>query len=832
MLASYRFTSYACTCLLFLFSAISSQAQASTVINIDASQPYSAPASVVYDGGTATSLHGHVIALNSRFLTLDGKPWLPVMGEFHYSRYPEAQWEEEILKMKASGVQIISTYVIWIHQEEIEGQFDWSGQRDLRKFAQLCAKHGMYLVVRVGPWSHGELRNGGFPDWLLTKGPTRRNDPVFLSYVQKYFAQIGQQLQGMMWKDGGPVIGVQLSNEYSMRGPGAGNAYILELKKIVSQSGMDVPLYLETGWDNAAIPPGAVLPVFGGYPAAPWGGTTTKLPASEVYAFRFTSRATGNMGAVGPKNKPGAASAGQDYPYLTAEVGGGIQDTYHRRPLIRASDVASIATVLLGSGVNLYGTYMFQGGENPEGKETTLEESQASGSATDVPVKSYDFQAPLGEFGQERESFRKLKLFQYFMNDFGAELAPMIVHAPSIRPKDPADFSVPRVAVRSSNDAGFVFFNNYVRGYTMPVRKSLQIQIKLSGQSLTMPRHPVDIPSGTYFIWPFNLHMGKAVLRYSTAQLFTYLEEKGEPTYVFFAVPGIPAEFALDSSTAKVVKASGGHVEDQNSITYVTDLHPGMNATIELETAQGNAIRLLLFTQEEAESAWKATFDGVPHLLLTTQDFYADKDNIYLQSRGKARFAVAVTPPLQQPLHGSAAIHAVGSSDHASEFEAYFPAVDFTPSYRKVRNAGAVPPVKLGPALSWRPHGVAEAPPDSEFKQAAEWEITVPPNALVHLNNLFLTVTYEGDIARISSIGKLLDDNFYNGNPWTIGLKRFLRSGDVKTISLSILPLRKDAPIYFQSTSWPQFPANGQIDALKTVAWIPEYQLVIQSNSH
>jgi len=83
------------------------------------------------------------------------------MGEFHFTRYPEAYWEEEILKMKASGVDIISTYVFWIHHEEIEGQFDWSGQRDLRRFAELCARHGMLLYPRIGPWDHGEVATAG-----------------------------------------------------------------------------------------------------------------------------------------------------------------------------------------------------------------------------------------------------------------------------------------------------------------------------------------------------------------------------------------------------------------------------------------------------------------------------------------------------------------------------------------------------------------------------------------------------------------------------------------------------------------------------------------------
>jgi beta-galactosidase len=532
---------------------------------------------------------------------------------------------------------------------------------------------------------------------------------------------------------------------------------------------------------------------------------------------------------VGQKKLANAESPDGGYPYLTAEIGGGMQDTYHRRPVIPADDIASLCTVELGSGVNLYGTYMFQGGENPEGKVSTLQESQISGSATDVPVKSYDFQAPLGEFGEERESFRKLKLFQYFLNDFGENLAPMTVHAPSIRPGNPADFSVPRVSVRSRDDAGFLFFNNYVRGYTMPARKSVQIQIKLPNQTLTLPRHPIDVPSGDYFIWPFNLNMDTALLHYSTAQLFTHLEANGVSTYIFFALPGIPAEFALDASTATVVKANGARIENQNGITYLTGFPPATPASIELKTTHGHAVRLLLFTQQQAESAWKATFDGAPHLLLTAQDFYADKEDIYLQSRGDARFTFSVTPPLQMPPHGTSSIHATGSSAEASEFEAQFPAVHFTPVDRKLRSAGPVPSVKLGPPLSWRPVGVAEAPADNEFDQAADWQITVPPDALAHLNNLFLQVTYQGDIARISSRGKLLDDNFYNGTPWTLGLKRFLHAGPLATLDLSILPLRKDAPIYLQQNAWPTFSDTGQIDLLKSITWIPEYQLVIQT---
>ena len=104
-----------------------------------------------------------------KYLEKNKKPIFPMMGEFHFSRYPAEFWEEEIRKMKAGGIDIISTYVIWIHHEEEEGVFDFSGQRDLKRFLELCEKWDMKVFLRIGPWPHGEVRNGGFPDWLVKK---------------------------------------------------------------------------------------------------------------------------------------------------------------------------------------------------------------------------------------------------------------------------------------------------------------------------------------------------------------------------------------------------------------------------------------------------------------------------------------------------------------------------------------------------------------------------------------------------------------------------------------------------------------------------------------
>ena len=181
-----------------------------TPLRLDASAPPSAPQTDILHMGTATSPDGHTLSANSRTLLRDGKPWLPVMGEFHYTRYPEAEWAEELRRMKAGGIDIVSTYVFWIHHEEVQGQWDWTGRRSLRGFLQAVQQAGLTSLVRCGPWCHGEVRNGGFPDWLLadakTQGyKTRSTDPRFLAQVRPLYAQIAAQMKGLLWKDGGPV---------------------------------------------------------------------------------------------------------------------------------------------------------------------------------------------------------------------------------------------------------------------------------------------------------------------------------------------------------------------------------------------------------------------------------------------------------------------------------------------------------------------------------------------------------------------------------------------------------------------------------------------------
>ncbi len=814
---------------------LASAQAASTLIRVDASQPWHEPGPADYNLEYATAPSGDTLGLNARTLMRNDKPWLPVAGEFHFSRFPRAQWEDELLKMKAAGVDVISAYVIWIHHEEIKGRFDWQGERDLRAFAQLCAKHGLLLVARIGPWDHAEVRNGGLPDWVIKQGPTRVNDPVYLASVREWYDQVGAQLNGLMWKDGGPVIGIQLENEYSKRGPGAGEEHILTLKQIAVSSGLEVPLYFVTGWDNAVIPPHAVVPVYGGgYPDAPWDSSIVKLQPAQVYAFRFHSRVNGDTKTASAGDPPSASMLDSgSLPYLTIEIGGGIEDTYHRRPVIAADDIGAQVPVMLGSGVNFYGTYMFQGGENPEGALTTLQESQETGYPNDLPIKSYDFQAPLGEFGQERASLRKLKVFNYFMNDFGSELAPMQVHAPDLTPSDPSDFSVPRASVRSRGDSGFIFFNNYVRGYAMPARPASQFEIRLPSGMLTVPRHPIDLSSRSYFIWPFNLRLGSVTLRYSTAQLFTRIENAGVPTYYFEALPGIPVEFALDRATVESISTSSGQVSREPNAIYISGVAPGLDASIDVFSNNGRHIRLAVLTQQQAEDAWKVRIGGADHLLITNADFSsapeAPHGHIWLRSRNTSQIEFTLVPPTATPLKASLPLTATSSTSKSITFSSEAAAWTDPLECVQTEAAGIAPPVKTGPPLDWRPHGVAQAPEAGPLPNAAHWSITVPAGAMNGLSNLYLKINYTGDVARLSAGGRLLDDNFYNGKAWIVGLKRFLAPQGPSIFELSILPLRKDAPIYLETSPSPEYAPNGQAIGLEGVTLVPEYQLEIDA---
>ena len=213
---------------------------------------------------------GKEIKVNSLYMTIGNKPVVPVMGEFHFSRYDQCYWKETLLKMKASGVNIVSTYVIWIYHEEMEGRMDWTGNNNLRKFVQLCDEVGLLVHLRIGPYCNAEARNGGLPDWLIAKKYIRKryNDPLYLAYVSKWYSSIARQVKDLYYKNNGPIMAIQLENEYVTEGHVV--PHIMQLKKIAIEEGFDVPIYSMTHWMSSDYPRKEVIPYAGYYIETPW----------------------------------------------------------------------------------------------------------------------------------------------------------------------------------------------------------------------------------------------------------------------------------------------------------------------------------------------------------------------------------------------------------------------------------------------------------------------------------------------------------------------------------------------------------------------------------
>jgi hypothetical protein len=777
---------------------------AAAPLSLDLSDPKPFANAQPFTLGTAVNPAGISLTADGISLRQDGKPFIPVMGEFHFSRYPRAEWRDELLKMKAGGIMVVASYVFWIHHEEIEGKFDWSGDRDLHAFVQLCGQLGLRCIVRCGPWDHGEVRNGGFPEWLLEKHlKLRSDDPAYLKEVAKLYSAIAGQLKGTLWKDGGPVIGIQIENEYS------GHAeHLLTLRQMAIDAGLDVPIYTRTGWPemHGVIAFGKLLPLYGAYAEGFWDRKLTTMPGHYWKEFVFKSVRTDTAIAsehFGDHTAHDAADIDR-YPYLTCELGAGMMCSYHRRINVFAMDPLSILMVKLGSGSNLPGYYMYHGGTNPQGIDPQLQENQASKETNynDMPVKTYDFQTALGEFGQIRPQYHLLRPVHLFLADFGARLATMATVIPDLNVKKD-DVSNIRYGVRTDGRSGFVFINNYQRLLPMPAKADAQFSFKLKTGDLTFPSQPTSIAGDHAFFWPFNFDLGDGInLAYATAQPVCDVTDGGTQ-YTIFASTGNPAEFAFDTA-GLTVDAPGGWTVARNR-TVLRDARPGLSPIATMTTADGRRHSIILLSQADALRVWKGRVGGRDRVVLSSDGVVFDGDDLRLTSTDSVDPTVSLLPAPKALTSTAGMVTAENDGVFGKFTVATAKLPPIVATVQQIKPAGKLRHISLGAAK------VAQAPTTADFDQAGQWLITVPPNTDPP-RKLLLRVRYTGDVARAYSGDTLLTDNFYNGTPFDIGVNRY-GAGVLKDgLTLKILPLQKDAPIYMLDDKRPDFA--GQSSAL------------------
>ena len=728
-------------------------------LTIDLTTPVAPAAAAPYGPGTTRNPAGEEITADQRSILLNGQPWVPIVGEFHYARYPREEWRDELLKMKAGGLNTVSTYVFWIHHEEEKGKWDWSGQRSLRDFLKLAQESGLKVVVRMGPWCHGEVRNGGFPDWVQRSGTKlRTKDPEFLSLVEPFFQAEAQQMRGLLWKDGGPVIGVQLDNENDKAD------YLLALKEMARAAGVDVPLYLITGWQGG-LPRSDLIPLFGGYVDGFWGGSR------EGYRkeFLFTDvRAVNDLGAQLTTKNPVNGQLIAQFPYACAEIGAGMMSAYGRRIKVDPPSVAALTLAKLGSGNNMPGYYMYHGGTNPEGKLTYLHEDRPN----QLPVKDYDFQAPLGAAGQVREQYQLLREQHLFLQDFGPMLARMPAYFPAQRPRDLKDFDTLRWNVRSDGTSGFLFFSNQQPYEPLPEHRDVQFEVKTSAGSLVIPRQPITIPTGSYGLWPVNLDCaGVAVLEYATAQPLCRMAVNGSTVYFLMALDGIDPELLLSAGTNRVMVVSGQKEEAEGQV-HVTKVKPGLRPAVSVVRPDGSGVHFIVLTGEQGRQFHRTNFAGRERGILADGTTFADGKVLSWQPDPGKDLDLVVFPPLPTVRINDANVQGVADGS--------FTRFKVTPRATTPPSVGISEEKPAGPRAT-----TLKGNEEATWEDAAVYRLDLPASAAKR--RMVMNLDYLGDALRLYVGDKLLNDNYFNGDPFAVALWR-IPMADWLKIRVRVLP--------------------------------------------
>ena len=326
---------------------------------------------------------------------LNGKPFVVKAAELHYPRIPRAYWEHRIKMCKALGMNTVCLYVFWNIHEQEEGKFDFTGNNDVAAFCRLAQKNGMYVIVRPGPYVCAEWEMGGLPWWLLKKKDIRlrEQDPYFMQRVEIFEKEVGKQLAQLTIQNGGPIIMVQVENEYGSYGKD--KPYVSAIRDIVRKSGFDKVSLFQCDWSSNFLN--------NGLDDLTW---TMNFGTGANIDQQFK-----RLGEVRP-----------NAPKMCSEFWSGWFDKWGARHETRpAKDMVEGMDEMLSKGIS-FSLYMTHGG-------TSFGHWAGANSPGFQPdVTSYDYDAPINEYGHTTPKYFELREMMAKHND-GKKL-PAVPKAP------------------------------------------------------------------------------------------------------------------------------------------------------------------------------------------------------------------------------------------------------------------------------------------------------------------------------------------------------------------------------------------------------------------
>jgi beta-galactosidase len=298
---------------------------------------------------------------------LDGQPFTIISGEMHYARVPREYWRDRLMKARAMGLNTISTYVFWNFHEGVSGQYDFTGQHDVAEYIRLAGEVGLHVIVRPGPYVCAEWELGGYPAWLLESPDIvlRSTDPQFTAPAGRWLDRLGAELRPLFSDKGGPIVGIQVENEYGSFGDD--KAYLAWQKAALEHAGLDHAL-LYTADGPGQLPK----------------GTLPDLPAVVNFGPGGAAKAFQSLATF----RPGA-------PTMSGEYWAGWFDQWGAKHHTTngTQQTTELAWMLDHGSVNLY---MFHGGTTPG----WMNGANIDGTAYHPQTSSYDYDSALDESGR------------------------------------------------------------------------------------------------------------------------------------------------------------------------------------------------------------------------------------------------------------------------------------------------------------------------------------------------------------------------------------------------------------------------------------------------